>query len=977
MSNAFNNFLSSVGEGLAGEGSPNMKNYTHATKLYVEGSYARAPKVNHLYFVAFNINDGVIRDPSWRESGVREVGLLVKSATLPRFKIKTEEMNQYNRKTQIQTKLTYEPVTMEFHDDNSEITNGLWKNYYKYYYTDSIYGGKDDTVSPSPSKVSLGEKLFGGLRRPGSKIIKQRETSIVPDAFSNNKYGSTTYPYGLDNLQTVSFFKSIDIFVLHQQKFTQMTLVNPKITSWDHDEVGQSDNTKFMRNKMSVVFESVLYNDGKIGKGSNSGVFAEAFYDTEQSPLSISGKGAKSLFGVGGTLAGVEEIFGAGGSIDQGNYWQAILQAATLSKNYDKISTEQAESEGYSMLSTSLGIAVASKQGEVQKNLSSYYANGGFGIYTNQYSKNNLEEIPAVPVVLFEPPQVVAADEVPAVATEPPAVPAVETATPASPLSLPEAQAKQINEASEEITTEKNDAEAAKNLIDNQKAYASAMYTMIDLITPTASNVTDPAYIQNSNYYTYKKETGSTDEEAYKYAEDKVNQLRNNGVSSLSNLQQVINNSIDSSNKLKNISENLSILQYSVVSADSQLTAESIKNSKDFGLAIKEIQSKNITNNAVDLVIEQSRGLSKLIDESDSIKNNMMVNREQQSIFKSDLIEAQFNYKVIDSYTSDIWIKYWPDYYQDRDGNAASLSNELDEVYFTYSNADMEVRVAEDEASRTAELQKIYNLSKEDATKKYNDLIDRGRANYYAELGKASDKVSELESKIIPLKGSNIDNLKAYAVIGNNIDTNTIITTNGPAKAALLAETVTVPPPPQLVADSTVPGGLRVEDVGPSNIAPPVIITQDPTVTIQSETVTTVKIKYETNKIDWKSPLVRSSPPIVIPESRGIQLTHYLTVPVYKDYNSWPQSVKDNLNDWQFSDQETVKDYREKGIMIKYDPKSKDTGFLVSAWIPNKQETFTGTYNNTTPAKALSEALKKIPSKDITILTKLVDTKPK
>lgn len=976
MSNAFNNFLSSVGEGLAGEGSPNMKNYTHATKLYVEGSYARAPKVNHLYFVAFNINDGVIRDPSWRESGVREVGLLVKSATLPRFKIKTEEMNQYNRKTQIQTKLTYEPVTMEFHDDNSEITNGLWKNYYKYYYTDSIYGGKDDTVSPSPSKVSLGEKLFGGLRRPGSKIIKQRETSIVPDAFSNNKYGSTTYPYGLDNLQTVSFFKSIDIFVLHQQKFTQMTLVNPKITSWDHDEVGQSDNTKFMRNKMSVVFESVLYNDGKIGKGSNSGVFAEAFYDTEQSPLSISGKGAKSLFGVGGTLAGVEEIFGAGGSIDQGNYWQAILQAATLSKNYDKISTEQAESEGYSMLSTSLGIAVASKQGEVQKNLSSYYANGGFGIYTNQYSKNNLEEIPAVPVVLFVPPQVVAADEVPAVATEPPAVPVVETATPST-LSLPEAQAKQINEASEEIATEKNDAEAAKNLIDNQKAYASSMYTMIDLITPTASNVTDPAYIQNSNYYTYKKETGSTDEEAYKYAEDKVNQLRNNGLSSLSNLQQVINNSIDSSNKLKNISENLSILQYSVVSADSQLTAESIKNSKDFGLAIKEIQSKNITNNAVDLVIEQSRGLSKLIDESDSIKNDMMVNREQQSIFKSDLIEAQFNYKVIDSYTSDIWIKYWPDYYQDRDGNAASLSNELDEVYFTYSNADREVLAAEDEASRTAELQKIYNLSKEDATKKYNDLIDLGRANYYAELGKASDKVSELESKIIPLKGSNIDNLKAYAVIGNNIDTKTIITTNGPAKAALLTETVNVPPPPPLVADSTVPGGLRVEDVGPSNIPPPVIITQDPTVTIQSETVTTVKIKYETNKIDWKSPLVRSSPPIVIPESRGIQLTHYLTVPVYKDYNSWPQSVKDNLNDWQFSDQETVKDYREKGIMIKYDPKSKDTGFLVSVWIPNKQETFTGTYNNTTPAKALSEALKKIPSKDITILTKLVDTKPK
>ena len=764
-----------------------------------------------------------------------------------------------------------------------------------------------------------------------------------------------------------------------------MTLVNPKITSWDHDEVGQSDNTKFMRNKMSVVFESVLYNDGKIGKGSNSGVFAEAFYDTEQSPLSISGKGAKSLFGVGGTLAGVEEIFGAGGSIDQGNYWQAILQAATLSKNYDKISTEQAESEGYSMLSTSLGIAVASKQGEVQKNLSSYYANGGFGIYTNQYSKNNLEEIPAVPVVLFVPSQV-AADEVPAVATEIPAVPAVATEIPASTLSLPEAQAKQINEASDEIAAEKIEAVAAITIIDNQQQHASSMYTKIVLITPTEANVIDPVYIQNSDYYTYKKETGSTDEEAYKYAEDKVNQLRNNGVSSLSNLQQVINNSIDSSNKLKNISENLSILQYSVVSADSQLTAESIKNSKDFGLAIKEIQSKNITNNAVDLVIEQSRCLSKLIDESDSIKNDIIVNREQQAIFKGDLITAQTEYNIIDSYTSDIWTKYLPDSEYDRD--ASSLSKELDTVYlekFVSITMDTDatqsvlsvVLDAQDEAGRIAALQEFYNLSKEDATTKYNDLINLGRANYYAELGKASDKVSALQSKIIPLKGSNIDNLKAYAVIGNNIDTKTIITTNGPAKAAILTETVEVPPPPKLVADSTVPGGIRVEDVGPSNIPPPVIITQDPTVTIQSETVTTVKIKYETNKIDWKSPLVRSSPPIVIPEARGIQLTHYLTVPVYKDYNSWPQSVKDNLNDWQFSDQETVKDYREKGVMIKYDPKSKDTGFLVSAWIPNKQETFTGTYNNTTPAKALSEALKKIPSKDITILTKLVDTKPK
>jgi len=399
MNQAFNDFLSSVGGGLSGDGGPNMKNYQHASKLYVEGGYARAPKFNHLYFVAFNINDGVVRDRSWLQNGYNTVGLLVKSTSLPKFKITSEQLNQYNRKTQVQTKLTYEPVTMEFHDDNSEITNGLWKNYYRYYYTDSIYGGKDDTVAPTPSQVSLGKKLFGGLLSPGRKRIKARENNIFPDAYTDNKYKKHNYPYGLDNFQTVPFFKSIDIFVLHQQKFTQITLINPKITSWDHDDVGQSDSTKLMRSKMSLVYENVLYNDGRIGKGSKSGVFAEAFYDTSPSPLSIAGKGSKSLFGPGGLIGGVEDVFGENGSLAQGDYLAAALQAATLIKNAGQITEQQLSAEGYSMLGAAVGIAVSSRNGEIAQNLENYFSNG-IGVYTNQYSKNNLEDIPTTPNAL-------------------------------------------------------------------------------------------------------------------------------------------------------------------------------------------------------------------------------------------------------------------------------------------------------------------------------------------------------------------------------------------------------------------------------------------------------------------------------------------------------------------------------------------------------------------------------------------------
>ena len=113
MSNSFNNFLTNNGNGVA------FKSYSHATKLYVDDNFARAPKFGFLYFVSFNINAPALSGSYWPANGQQDVGLLVKKVDQPKFKIATETINQYNRKTNIQTKITYEPVSIEFHDDNS------------------------------------------------------------------------------------------------------------------------------------------------------------------------------------------------------------------------------------------------------------------------------------------------------------------------------------------------------------------------------------------------------------------------------------------------------------------------------------------------------------------------------------------------------------------------------------------------------------------------------------------------------------------------------------------------------------------------------------------------------------------------------------------------------------------------------------------------------------------------------------------
>jgi len=356
MSNAFNNFLGSVTNGLLGDGQPSMKDFQHASNLYVANTYARAPKVGFLYFLSFNFNDYVVRDAAWAKTGENDVGLLVRKVDLPKFKISTETLNQYNRKTKIQTKLEYEPINIEFHDDNSDITNGLWRNYYKYYYTDSTYGGSNDfTQASSPAKASFVKQLFGGLSAPGGK--KNRGSTAKPagsQAYSDTKFSDNNYLYGLSSFQKAPFFRSIDIYVLHQQKFTQFTLVNPLVTDWAHDSLDQEQGSKVLHNRMSVVFENVYYQSGRIPE-SGSGDFKNYYYDTSPSPLSIGGKGSNSLFGPGGIISGTEAIFGANGAIAEGNYLGAALQTVTLLKNASHITKSSLIAEGYSMANSALG----------------------------------------------------------------------------------------------------------------------------------------------------------------------------------------------------------------------------------------------------------------------------------------------------------------------------------------------------------------------------------------------------------------------------------------------------------------------------------------------------------------------------------------------------------------------------------------------------------------------------------------------
>lgn len=247
MSNPFQNFLS--GTPAVNGVQRTYKSYAHATGLFVTGErMPRLPKFGFMYFVQFSCNDQV--NQAIPQTFRNDLGFLAKKVDLPKFKIATQTVNQYNRKTNVQTKLTYDPITIDFHDDNSDITSGLWQSYIKYYFADARYNNVGDFTQE-----------FKG----------------------NNQYQeNVSYGYAPYSQQNKPFFNAIDIYVLHQGKFSQYSISNPMISQWDHDSLAQDQGTKLLQNKMTLVYDSVAYYEGIIEQDPlNEFVFDARYYDSD------------------------------------------------------------------------------------------------------------------------------------------------------------------------------------------------------------------------------------------------------------------------------------------------------------------------------------------------------------------------------------------------------------------------------------------------------------------------------------------------------------------------------------------------------------------------------------------------------------------------------------------------------------------------------------------------------------------------
>lgn len=309
----------------------NLRDYQHASKTFVANNYQNLPKFKNWFHINFELNseakklvDAAVSGTTlpWKgeTSDLATLGVLVKSVSLPNFKFDVKKHNQYNKKTLNVTRINYDPVSIEFHDDMASQMRAFWYAYYQYHIQDPAFSGLSTTKLP---------EQYNNYASSYSNIYNTADKD---------------YSYGMDTVSKSSkdfnrpeaFFKDIRIYHFsrnHDKKgahFQEYVLVNPVLSNFSHDTLAHSDAGQ-AKGSMSIEYETVLYNSGIIGKDQIA-TWTEVqkrYWDGKKSPLS---SGQANILGTGGLLETGESVLGGLTSGDPLQMIGAVITGAKAVK---------------------------------------------------------------------------------------------------------------------------------------------------------------------------------------------------------------------------------------------------------------------------------------------------------------------------------------------------------------------------------------------------------------------------------------------------------------------------------------------------------------------------------------------------------------------------------------------------------------------------------------------------------------------
>jgi hypothetical protein len=166
------------------------------------------------------------------ENRGNEFGFVVKSLDQPKISIKTEEISQYNKKRQVHTGYDVSPITITLIDTMNGVARVLWQDYLRHHFGD--FSHNPDALDWQPDQLT--PEMNGGMYG-----LVLPETDIEADRY---------------------FFHTIEIIQVYQAVFTKTILVNPRILSFDPDDLDYEQMTPSSF-RMQVTYETVLFEESR------------------------------------------------------------------------------------------------------------------------------------------------------------------------------------------------------------------------------------------------------------------------------------------------------------------------------------------------------------------------------------------------------------------------------------------------------------------------------------------------------------------------------------------------------------------------------------------------------------------------------------------------------------------------------------------------------------------------------------------
>ena len=268
-----------------------VKDFAHASRLFIDNNYELQPRYSNLFHVVFNLTPQAARLFDSVEK--MEINMLVKTIDLPTFNIDLQTHNQYNRQVHSQHKINYNPVSVTFHDDQKDLIRSFLHTYTNFFFNDSKY--------------ELGA---------GSYSTDDRYSGYRGDDFGMS-----------DGNQR--FFKDIRVYTMLQKRFAEYTLVNPIINAFGHDSHSYA-NTGVLQHTMQINYEAVKYATGFVNNINPKG-FSDIHYDNSPSPLGVFGGGVgNSIFFQGGLVDAANSV---ANDLAGGNLLGAVIKGGVIFNN--------------------------------------------------------------------------------------------------------------------------------------------------------------------------------------------------------------------------------------------------------------------------------------------------------------------------------------------------------------------------------------------------------------------------------------------------------------------------------------------------------------------------------------------------------------------------------------------------------------------------------------------------------------------